>query len=166
VTITGRHLVVRQSVRDDARTPRGHIAIRGARLHNLRGVTVDEPRGVLVAETGVAGSGKNSLIHGYRLQGRNTDGVLSMSMEEARGLFSERAVRVMLDRLVEVGRTVMVIEHDLDVVARADWVIDLGPGAGHEGGRVIFEGTPARLVRAEGSLTGEHLRRRIESAGA
>jgi len=67
----------------------------------------------------------------------------------------------MLDRLVESGRTVIVIEHNLDVVARADWVIDLGPGGGHEGGSVIFEGTPADLVHAEGSLTGGHLRRRL-----
>ena len=68
----------------------------------------------------------------------------------------------LLDRLVESGRTVIVIEHNLDVVARADWVIDLGPGAGHDGGRVIFEGPPSALLRAEGSLTGEHLRRRLE----
>ena len=68
----------------------------------------------------------------------------------------------LLDRLVESGRTVIVIEHNLDVVARADWVIDLGPGGGHDGGRVIFEGTPAELVRAEGSLTGQHLARRLE----
>jgi excinuclease UvrABC ATPase subunit len=67
----------------------------------------------------------------------------------------------LLDRLVESGRTVIVIEHNLDVVARADWVIDLGPGGGHDGGTVIFEGTPADLVRAEGSLTGVHLRRRL-----
>ncbi|HUG94713.1 MAG TPA: hypothetical protein VMK30_01065 [Pleomorphomonadaceae bacterium] len=58
----------------------------------------------------------------------------------------------------------IAIEHNLDVVARADWVIDLGPGAGHDGGRVIFEGTPADLARAEGSPTGEHLRRRLEVA--
>jgi excinuclease UvrABC ATPase subunit len=68
----------------------------------------------------------------------------------------------LLDRLVESGRTVIVIEHNLDVVARADWVIDLGPGGGHDGGRVIFEGTPAQLIRAEGSLTGQHLARRLE----
>jgi excinuclease UvrABC ATPase subunit len=67
----------------------------------------------------------------------------------------------LLDRIVDGGRTIIVIEHNLDVVARADWVIDLGPGAGHEGGRVIFEGPPAELVRAEGSLTGEHLQRRV-----
>jgi excinuclease UvrABC ATPase subunit len=70
----------------------------------------------------------------------------------------------LLDRLVESGRTVIVIEHNLDVVARADWVIDLGPGAGHDGGRVIFEGPPAELVGASGTLTGEHLRRRLEGA--
>src|SRR5512134_2404232 len=63
----------------------------------------------------------------------------------------------LLDRLVESGRTVVVIEHNLDVVARADWVIDLGPGAGHDGGRVVFEGTPADLVAAKSTLTGEHL---------
>jgi excinuclease UvrABC ATPase subunit len=67
-----------------------------------------------------------------------------------------------MDRLVESGRTVIVIEHNLDVVTRADWVIDLGPGAGHEGGRVVFEGPPAELTRVKGSLTGEHLRRRLE----
>ena len=69
----------------------------------------------------------------------------------------------LLDRLVEAGRTVIVIEHNLDVVARADWVIDLGPGGGHDGGRVIFEGPPAELVRADGSLTGQYLRRRLEA---
>jgi excinuclease UvrABC ATPase subunit len=67
----------------------------------------------------------------------------------------------LLDRLVDSGRTVIVIEHNLDVVARADWVIDMGPGAGHDGGRVIFEGPPAALVEAKGSLTGEHLQRRL-----
>jgi excinuclease UvrABC ATPase subunit len=72
----------------------------------------------------------------------------------------------LLVRLVDSGRTVIVIEHNLDVVARADWVIDLGPGAGHDGGRVIFEGTPTDLVRAPGTLTGEHLRGRVERVGA
>ena len=70
----------------------------------------------------------------------------------------------LLDRLVDSGRTVIVIEHNLDVVARADWVIDMGPGGGHDGGRVIFEGQPANLVRDEGSLTGQYLRRRLASA--
>ncbi|HSL77044.1 MAG TPA: hypothetical protein VK867_08875, partial [Candidatus Limnocylindrales bacterium] len=69
----------------------------------------------------------------------------------------------LLDRLVESDRTVIVIEHNLDVIARADWVIDLGPGAGHDGGRVVFEGPPADLIRADGSLTGQHLGRRLGS---
>jgi len=67
----------------------------------------------------------------------------------------------MLDHLVDAGRTVIVIEHNLDVVARADWVIDLGPGAGHDGGTIVFEGPPAALIRSDASLTGQHLRRRV-----
>jgi excinuclease UvrABC ATPase subunit len=63
----------------------------------------------------------------------------------------------LLDRMVDGGCTVVVIEHDLDVIARADWIIDLGPGAGHDGGRVVFEGTPAQLVEHPTSLTGKHL---------
>jgi excinuclease UvrABC ATPase subunit len=63
----------------------------------------------------------------------------------------------LLDRLVDDGRTAIVIEHNLDVIARADWIIDLGPGAGHDGGRVVFEGPPARLIDAGESLTGRHL---------
>jgi len=318
-TATGRHLDERQELKPTPRAPHGSIAIRNARLHNLQDVSVDVPLGVLVAVTGVAGSGKSSLIHGclprtdpsvtvidqsairgsrrsnpatytgildpirtafakangvkpalfsansegacpncnglgktytslgfmaevvsicevcegrrftdevleYRLRERNIVEVLAMSIEEARAFFTEKPVKVMLDRLVDVGlgyvslgqeldtlsggerqrlklaiemssdsevyvldepttglhmqdvdnliglldrlvdrgRTVIVIEHNLDVVARADWVIDLGPGAGHDGGRVIFEGPPSALIRTDGSLTGQHLRRRLE----
>jgi excinuclease UvrABC ATPase subunit len=162
----------------------------------------------------------------YRLRGRHIAEVLDMTVEEAQSFFTEKPVRVMidrladvglgyvslgqmlntlsggerqrlklaiemssetdvyvldeptsglhmhdvdnliglLDRLVDAGKTVIVIEHNLDVVARCDWVIDLGPGAGHDGGRVVFAGPPAELVRAAGSLTGEHLRRRLEAA--
>jgi excinuclease UvrABC ATPase subunit len=165
----------------------------------------------------------DDVLH-YQLRGRNIVEVLAMPVEEARDFFTEKPVRVMLermadvglgylslgqaldtlsggerqrlklaiemsgdtevyvldepttglhmqdvdnlirllDRLVESGRTVIVIEHNLDVVARADWAIDMGPGAGHDGGRVVFEGPPAELVTAEGSLTGQHLRRRLE----
>ncbi len=319
-TLTGRHLDVAQTVKATPRTPTGHIAIRDARLHNLQDVSVDVPTGVLVAVTGVAGSGKSSLIHGcmprrnpsvtvvdqsgirgsrrsnpatytgildpirkafasannvkpalfsansegacpeckglgliytdlafmagvvsvcevcegrrftdevlgYRLRDRSIADVLDMSVEEAGAFFTEKPVRVMLDRLADVGlgyitlgqmlntlsggerqrlklaiemsgdaavyvldeptsglhmhdvdnliglldrlvdsgRGVIVIEHNLDIVARADWVIDLGPGAGHDGGRVVFEGTPADLARDERSLTGRHLRRRLEA---
>jgi excinuclease UvrABC ATPase subunit len=320
-TATGRHLGTRQVLKQEMRAPRGSIPIRNARLHNLQDVSIDVPLGVLVAVTGVAGSGKSSLIHGclprrepsvtvmdqsairgsrrsnpatytgildpirrafasankvkpalfsansegacpacnglgtiytdlgfmaevasvcevcegrrftdevleYRLRGRNIVEVLAMPVEEARGFFTERPVQAtlermadvglgyvtlgqelgtlsggerqrlklaiemsgstevyvldepttglhmqdvdnligLLDRLVDSGRTVIVIEHNLDVIARADWVIDLGPGAGHDGGRVIFAGPPSELVGADGSLTGLHLRRRLEAA--
>jgi excinuclease UvrABC ATPase subunit len=319
-TSTGRHLDVRFELKAAPRLPRGSIPIRNAQLHNLQDVSVDVPLGVVVAVTGVAGSGKSSLIHGclprtdpsvtvidqsairgsrrsnpatytgildpirtafakangvkpalfsansegacpncnglgktytslgfmaevvsvcevcegrrftddvlqYRLRGRNIVEVLAMSVEEARDFFTEKPVHVMLDRLADVGlgyvslgqeldtlsggerqrlklaiemsgdtdvyvldepttglhmqdvenligllerlvdsgRTVIVIEHNLDIVARADWVIDLGPGAGHDGGRVIFEGLPRELIEVRGSLTGEHLRRRLEA---
>jgi excinuclease UvrABC ATPase subunit len=322
-TATGRHLEVRQVLKPEPRAPQGSIPIRHARLHNLQDVSVDVPLGVLVAVTGVAGSGKSSLIHGclprtdpsvtvidqsairgsrrsnpatytgildpirtafakangvkpalfsansegacpncnglgktytslgfmaevvsvcevcegrrytddvleYRLRGRNVVEALAMPVEEARDFFTEKAVKVMVDRLADVGlgylslgqaldtlsggerqrlklaiemsgetevyvldepttglhmqdvdnligllerivdagRTVIVIEHNLDVVARADWVIDLGPGAGHDGGRVVFEGPPADLIKAGDSLTGEHLRRRLAEPAA
>jgi excinuclease UvrABC ATPase subunit len=320
-TLTGQHLEVQPSLKDVVRVPRGAIEVRNARLHNLRDVSVDVPLGVLVAVTGVAGSGKSSLIHGcmprmdpsvtvidqsmirgsrrsnpatytgildpirkafaaangvkpalfsansegacpeckglgmiytdlafmagvvsvcevcegrrytdevlgYHLRGRNISEVLAMSVEEAQAFFTERPVRTMLDRLanvglgyitlgqmlntlsggerqrlklaiemsgdaavyvldeptsglhmndvdnlirmldrlVDAGRTVIVIEHNLDVVARADWVIDLGPGAGHDGGTIVFEGPPAELMGSHASLTGEHLRRRLEAS--
>jgi len=63
----------------------------------------------------------------------------------------------LLDRLVDAGKSVIVIEHHLAVLAHADWIIDLGPGAGHDGGRIVFEGTPAELVTARSTLTGKHL---------
>jgi excinuclease UvrABC ATPase subunit len=63
----------------------------------------------------------------------------------------------LLDRLVDAGRSVIVIEHHQAVMAHADWIVDLGPGAGHDGGRIVFEGTPADLVAARSTLTGEHL---------
>jgi excinuclease UvrABC ATPase subunit len=317
-TATGRFLEARQELKSSPRSPKGSIPIRNASEHNLRNVSVDVPLGVMVAVTGVAGSGKSSLIHGclprtspsvtvidqstirgsrrsnpatytgildpirtafakangvkpalfsansegacpacnglgkiytslgfmaevaslcevcegrrfsdevldYRLRDRNIVEVLAMSVEEAAAFFIEKPVKAMLDRLADVGlgyvslgqelsalsggerqrlklaiemstdtevyvldepttglhmqdvenliglldrlvdagRTVIVIEHNLDVVARADWVIDLGPGAGHDGGTIVFEGPPASLVEAKGSLTGEHLRRRL-----
>jgi excinuclease UvrABC ATPase subunit len=321
-TLTGEHLAVRQTLKDEVRRSTASIPIRNARLHNLRDVSVDVPLGVLVAVTGVAGSGKSSLIRGclprtdhpvvlidqsvirgsrrsnpatytgildpirkafaaangvkpalfsansegacpacaglgviytdlafmagvasvcevcegrrftdevleYRLRGRNIAEILAMPVEEAQDFFTERPVRTMLDRLATVGlgyitlgqmlntlsggerqrlklaiemsgeaevyvldeptsglhmndvdnligmldrlvddgKTVIVIEHNLDVVARADWVIDLGPGAGHDGGTIVFEGPPAALIRSDDSLTGQHLRRRV-AAGA
>jgi excinuclease UvrABC ATPase subunit len=317
-TITGRHLDDRSSVKEVVREPSGVLEIRGADLHNLRDVDVDIPLGVLVVVTGVAGSGKSSLVHGsipggagvvsvdqapirgsrrsnpatysgllepirkafakvngvkpalfsansegacpncngagvvfmdlgmmagvstvcevcdgkrfdasvleYRLGGRDISEVLAMSVIEARDFFGAGAaatpaahavlVRLadvglgylslgqplttlsggerqrlklatymgekggvyvldepttglhladveqllgLLDRLVDSGKSVIVVEHHQAVMAHADWIIDLGPGAGHDGGRIVFEGTPAELVAKRSTLTGEHL---------
>ncbi len=314
-TNTGRHFATRRRLKDTVREPTGALRVEHATLHNLRDVSVDVPLGVLTVVTGVAGSGKSSLIHGclaaqhdevtvldqaairgsrrsnpatytglldpirkafakansvkpalfsansegacpeckgngviytdlafmtgvvsvceacegkrftaevleYRLRDANIADVLDMSVEQAGEFFTEKAIRPMLgaltdvglgyvrlgqplttlsggerqriklaievnrssdvlvldepttglhmddvDRLVDLlnglverGRTLIVIEHDLDVVAGADWVIDLGPGPGHDGGEVVFEGPPRALLDADGSLTAQHLR--------
>lgn len=317
-TITGHHLDDRATVKDAARTPSGSLEVRGASTNNLRDVDVDLPLGVLCVLTGVAGSGKSSLIQGsvagrdgvvlidqsaikgsrrsnpatytgllepirkafakangvkpalfssnsegacptcngagviftelgvmatvestcedcegrrflasvleYKLAGRNIAEVLAMSMTEAELFFGDGEARTpaahkildrlvdvglgylslgqplttlsggerqrlklatqmaekgdvyvldepttglhladvanllgLLDRLVDSGKSVIVIEHHQAVMAHADWIIDLGPGAGHDGGRIVFEGTPAELVAAKSTLTGEHL---------
>ncbi len=317
-TITGRHLDHRATLKTDMRTPTGSLEVRGANTNNLQDVSVDVPLGVLCVITGVAGSGKSSLIHGsiaplddvvtidqdaihgsrrsnpatytklldpirtafakangvkpalfsansegacptcngagliftelgfmetvattceecegkrfqsdvleYKLGGKDISEVLEMPVSEALEFFGsgdaatpaahtildrladvglgylslgqplptlsggERqrlklATRMrekggvyvldeptsglhladvdhllgLLDRLVDSGRSVIVIEHHQAVIAHADWVIDLGPGAGHDGGRVVFEGTPADLVADTSTLTGEHL---------
>jgi excinuclease UvrABC ATPase subunit len=317
-TLTGRHLDDRASLKPSVRTPSGVLEVRGASTHNLQDVDVDIPLGVLVVLTGVAGSGKSSLIQGsvsgrdgvvsvdqgaikgsrrsnpatytglldpirkafakangvkpalfsansegacpncngagvvytdlammagvatvcevcdgkrfqaevleYTFGGKDISEVLAMSVTEAEEFFDageaktpaahkiltqladvglgylslgqplttlsggERqrlklATRMaekggvyvldepttglhladvenllgLLDRLVDSGKSVIVIEHHQAVMAHADWIIDLGPGAGHDGGRIVFEGTPADLVAARSTLTGEHL---------
>ncbi|GAB3183543.1 excinuclease UvrABC ATPase subunit [Micromonospora palomenae] len=317
-TITGRHFDDRAALKETVRTPTGTLEIRGAATHNLQNVDVDIPLGVLTVVTGVAGSGKSSLIHGsvsgrdgvvsvdqtairgsrrsnpatytgllepirkafakangvkpalfspnsegacptcngagviytdlammagvatvceqcegkrfqasvleYHLGGRDISEVLAMSVTEAEEFFGAGEARIpaahailqrladvglgylslgqplttlsggerqrlklatrmaekggvyvldeptsglhladvehllgLLDRLVDSGKSVIVIEHHQAVMAHADWIIDLGPGAGHDGGRVVFEGTPADLVAARSTLTGEHL---------
>jgi excinuclease UvrABC ATPase subunit len=317
-TTTGRHLDDRASLKPSVRTPSGVLEVRGASTHNLRDVDVDIPLGVLVVVTGVAGSGKSSLIDGsvsgrdgvvtvdqgaikgsrrsnpatytglldpirtafgkangvkpalfsansegacpacngagviftelgvmatvestceecegkrfqpavleYHLGGRDITEVLAMPVTEAEAFFGEGEARIpaahtilerladvglgylgigqplttlsggerqrlklaarmaekgtvyvldepttglhladveqllgLLDRLVDSGRSVIVIEHHQAVMAHADWIIDLGPGAGHDGGRVVFQGTPAELVAARSTLTGKHL---------
>jgi excinuclease UvrABC ATPase subunit len=316
-TLTGEHIGRRQPIKSDVRAPTGEAVVRGVRLNNLKGVTVSVPLGVLVVVTGVAGSGKTSLVVGARprdredvvvidqalargsrrsntatytgildavrkafakangvdaslfsanskgacpecgglgvtytdlahldpvatvceacegrrftpevlahtLRGRSIADVYAMSIEEAAGFFTEAAVARtlkglddvglgyltlgqplstlsggekqrlklaselgkagnlyvldeptsglhmhdvdrligLLDRLVGQGSSVVTIEHNLDVISRADWIIDLGPGAGHEGGTVVFEGTPADLARS-GTLTGKALAARM-----
>ena len=317
-TLTGRHLDDRAVLKDAVRTPAGALEVRGATENNLQDVDVDIPLGVLVVVTGVAGSGKSSLIHGsvsgrdgvvsidqgairgsrrsnpatytgllepirkafakangvkpalfsansegacpncngagviytdlgpmasvastcevcegkrfdasvldYHLGGRDISEVLGMSVTEAEEFFRSGESRIpaahailerladvglgyltigqplttlsggerqrlklathmgekggvyildepttglhladvdnllgLLDRLVDAGKSVIVIEHHQAVMAHADWIIDLGPGAGHDGGRVVFEGAPADLVAARTTLTGEHL---------
>lgn len=317
-TVTGRHLDDRVRVKDVVRERTGVLEIRGADAHNLQGVDVDVPTGVLTVVTGVAGSGKSTLIHGslaprdgvvavdqgairgsrrsnpatytgllepirkafakangvkpalfsansegacpacngagvvytdlgmmagiatpcvecdgkrfdqsvleYRLAGKDISEVLAMPVADAAAFFAAGESRIpaahailarlvdvglayltigqplttlsggerqrlklamhlgdpggvivldepttglhladveqllgLLDRMVEAGRTVVVIEHHQAVMAHADWLIDLGPGAGHDGGRVVFEGTPAALVAARSTITGEHL---------
>ncbi|MFC8449679.1 ATP-binding cassette domain-containing protein [Kitasatospora sp. NPDC057223] len=317
-TLTGRHLDDRATLKPSVREPSGVLEVRGAGTHNLRDVDVDLPLGVLVVVTGVAGSGKSSLIHGsvagrdgvvavdqspirgsrrsnpatytglldpirkafakangvkpalfsansegacptcngagvvytdlammagvatvceecegkrflasvleYRLGGRDISEVLAMPVSEAAEFFGagdartpaahailERLADVglgylslgqplttlsggerqrlklatrmaekggvyvldepttglhladveqllgLLDRIVDSGKSVIVIEHHQAVMAHADWIVDLGPGAGHDGGRIVFEGTPADLVAARSTLTGEHL---------
>jgi excinuclease UvrABC ATPase subunit len=314
-TLTGRHLDDRACLKADVRTPTGALKVRGASTHNLQNIDVDIPLGVLVVVTGVAGSGKSSLIDGsvsgagvvsvdqgairgsrrsnpatytglldpirsafakandvkpalfsansegacpncngagviytdlammagvastcevcegkrfetsvldYHLGGRDISEVLAMSVTQAREFFGDHhipaaekildrlsdvglgylslgqplttlsggerqrlklATRMaekggvyvldepttglhladveqllgLLDRLVDAGKSVIVIEHHQAVMAHADWIIDLGPGAGHDGGRIVFEGTPADLVAARSTLTGEHL---------
>ncbi|GAB3875817.1 ATP-binding cassette domain-containing protein [Terrabacter terrigena] len=317
-TITGRHLDDRATLRSSFRTPTGTLEVRGADTNNLRDVDVDIPLGVLVVLTGVAGSGKSSLVRGsvegrdgvitvdqaaikgsrrsnpatytdllepirkafakangvkpalfssnsegacptcngagviftelgvmatvespcedcegrrfqaavleYELGGKNIAEVFAMPVSEAHAFFSEGEARVpaaatilgrledvglgylslgqplttlsggerqrlklathlgekggtyildepttglhladveqllgLLDRLVDSGKSVIVIEHHQAVMAHADWIIDLGPGAGHDGGTVVFEGTPADLVAARSTLTGQHL---------
>ncbi|MCB0910585.1 MAG: ATP-binding cassette domain-containing protein, partial [Propionibacteriaceae bacterium] len=317
-TLTGRHLDDRGRLKPSVRTPTGQLEVRGASAHNLREVDVDIPLGVLVVVTGVAGSGKSSLIHSsipagagvvsvdqapiggsrrsnpatytglldpirkafakangvkpalfsansegacptcngagviytdlammagvavtceecggkrfdasvleYRLGGRDISEVLAMPVGEARGFFAEGDARTpaaaailgrladvglgyltigqplttlsggerqrlklaihmaekggtyvldeptnglhladvehllgLLDQLVDAGKSVIVIEHHQAVMAHADWIIDLGPGAGHDGGRVVFTGTPADLVSDRSTLTGQHL---------
>src|SRR3989441_255644 len=223
-TITGRHLDDRAALKETVRTPTGTLEIRGATAHNLRDVDVDIPLGVLVVVTGVAGSGKSSLVHGAIPAGA---GFVSMDQGAIRGsrrsnpatytglldpiptafakangglgylslgqplttlsggerqrlklathMTEKGAVYVLdepttglhladveqllglLDRLVDSGKSVIVIEHHLAVMGHADWIIDLGPGAGHDGGRIVFEGTPADLVAARSTLTGQHL---------
>jgi len=317
-TLTGRHLDDRAVVKEKVRTPEGSLQVRGATLHNLQEVDVNIPLGVLVVVTGVAGSGKSSLVHGsipadvgvvhvgqgairgsrrsnpatytglldpirkafakangvkpalfsansegacpncngigviytdlsvlasvamtceecegkrfdasvleYRLGGRDISQVLAMPVDEASEFFGAgdadtppahailaRLTDVglgylhlgqplttlsggerqrlklathladkggiyvldepttglhladveqllgLMDQLVDSGKSVIVVEHHMAVMAHADWIIDLGPGAGHDGGRIVFEGTPADMAADGSTRTGEHL---------
>ncbi|HEV2087198.1 MAG TPA: hypothetical protein VGR21_02685, partial [Cryptosporangiaceae bacterium] len=98
--------------------------------------------------SGTRASSRSSRLSRVYVLDEPTTGLHLADVEQLLGL---------LDRLVDSGKSVIVIEHHQAVMARADWIIDLGPGAGHDGGRIVFEGTPADLVAARSTLTGEHL---------
>ncbi|WP_439099820.1 hypothetical protein [Bradyrhizobium yuanmingense] len=123
----------------------GFVRVRGAREHNLRNVDVRIPRNALVVFTGVSGSGKSSLAFGTICTGLHPRDV-------------ERLI-AQLERIV--GNSVIVVEHDMDDVAHSDWIIDLGPGAGDEGGNIVASGTPHQLAKAVGK-TARYLARRLE----
>lgn len=218
-TLTGRHLTDHLQIKNAPRSPAGKIQIRGASTNNLRHVDVDVPTGVLAVVTGVAGSGKSSLIHGHLspmddvvtidqspIKGsrRSNPATYTDLLDHIRKAFAKankdkgakpayfsanhlgqkgrvvildeptvglhpadiEAMLALLDRIVDSGRTVVVIEHHQAVMAHADWVIDMGPGAGHDGGRVVFTGTPAQMVADRRTLTGRYLARYVEKGGS
>ena len=149
-------------MRTDTQSPALHIAdshdlirVQGARENNLKALSVEIPKRRQTVFTGVSGSGKSSLVHGS-IAGA---GVVSIDQAAFRGSRRSNPATYtgLLDRLVDSGKSVIVIEHHQAVMAHADWIIDLGPGAGHDGGRIVFEGKPADLVAARSTLTGEHL---------
>ena len=197
-TLTGRHLTDHLQIKNAPRSPAGKIQIRGASTNNRRHVDVEVPTGVLAVVTGVAGSGKSSLIHGHLspmddvvtidqspIKGsrRSNPATYTGLLDHIRKAFAKankdkgakpayfsanhlgqegcvvvldeptvglhpadiEAMLALLDRIVDSGRTVVVIEHHQAVMAHADWVIDMGPGAGYDGGRVVF--TPERRRR-------------------
>jgi excinuclease UvrABC ATPase subunit len=141
------------------------ITVRGARANNLCDIDIEVPKRQLVVFTGVSGSGKSSLVF---------DTIAAEAQRQLNETFSawvrQRLPHYgtpdvdnlvgLLDRMVDSGNTVVVVEHSLDVVARADWVIDLGPEGGALGGRVQFEGTPSKLARTT-TLTGRYLRQAV-----
>ncbi len=135
----------------EARTPAAHAILDGLADVGLGYLTLGQPL------TTLSGGERQRL----KLATQMTDkkGAVYVLDEPTSGLHLADVEQLLglLDRLVESGRSVIVIEHHQAVMAHADWIIDLGPGAGHDGGRIVFEGTPADLVADRSTLTGEHL---------
>jgi excinuclease UvrABC ATPase subunit len=141
------------------------IRVQGARVNNLKDISVEIPKRRLTVFTGVSGSGKSSLVFGtiaaesQRLINETysafVQGFMPTLARPEVDALDGLTTAIIVDQ--ERMGAVIVIEHHQAVMAHADWIIDLGPGAGHDGGRIVFEGTPADLVAARSTLTGEHL---------
>ena len=190
------------------------IEVRGARVHNLKNISVDIPRDKIVVITGISGSGKSSLVFDtvtaeahvffeeteirrrlgmllevgleYLPLGQRLDslsGGEAQRIKLAAELWKKGRIYIMdeptiglhaadigkllriIERLVASGNTVIVIEHNLDVICRADWVIDIGPGAGKRGGAVVAQGTPETVAACASSHTGRYLKTRMSRRG-
>ena len=136
--------------REEARVPAAHAILTRLADVGLGYLTIGQPL------TTLSGGERQRLKLATHLG--DTGGVFVLD-EPTTGLHLADVQQLLglLDRLVDAGRSVVVVEHHQAVMAHADWIIDLGPGAGHDGGRIVFEGTPADLVAARSTLTGEHL---------
>jgi excinuclease UvrABC ATPase subunit len=134
----------------EARTPAAHAILERLADVGLGYVSLGQPL------TTLSGGERQRLRLAAQMAERGGVYVLD---EPTSGLHPVDVERLLglLDRLVEAGKSVIVVEHHLAVMAHADWIIDLGPGAGHDGGRIVFEGPPAALVAARSTLTGQHL---------
>ena len=138
-----------------------YIEIRGARENNLKDVSLRIPKRKITIFTGVSGSGKSSIVFDTIASELHKKGSIYVMDEPTTGLHMSDIGHLLavINRLVDTGNTVIAIEHNMDVIKNADWIIDMGPEGGHKGGTVMFEGTPKQLLRAERSLTGTYLRR-------
>lgn len=144
------------------------INIYGARQNNLKNISLKIPKHKIVVFTGVSGSGKSSLVFetiGAEAQRQinETDNIFVLD-EPSTGLHPSDTEKLisLLNNLVEKGNTVIVIEHNLDIISQADWIVDIGPLAGDKGGELVFSGTVSGLLSAEKSLTGYYLKKYLE----
>jgi excinuclease UvrABC ATPase subunit len=137
----------------EARTPAAHKILERLADVGLGYLTLGQPL------TTLSGGERQRLTLATHMAEKGGDRFVYVLDEPTTGLHLADVEQLLglLDRLVDSGKSVIVIEHHQAVMAHADWIIDLGPGAGHDGGRIVFEGTPADLVAARSTLTGEHL---------
>lgn len=150
------------------------IIIKNARTHNLKNISLEIPKNKIVVFTGVSGSGKSSLVFDtiYTEAQRiklatelHKKGNIYVMDEPTTGLHMadiEKLLKI-IKKLVDNNNTVIIIEHNLDVIEHADWIIDLGPEGGNRGGEILFEGTPEELVKCKRSYTGQFLKKGLDS---